>query len=402
MRQRLTICILIYLLPLCFLNLAVSGAPTGIDTLISGSETLHEFSFYLHLKDNVYTPINIEIPANVGSEFKKEPFTDKGKIFRGVLRIGDDKNPIPFALYASKRALCLDLNRNLDLTDDPQYPAKPYAYSTPNYLHFVFHIPLKIDDTSTSYLINIMFYLQQNGFWGFANIHSRWEELGDIYGKKYKFIMADDMDGRIDLNGRDFFFIIPEDDPYGEEILYKSTSNRTKTRPDILFLNGHAFKFSAEFAKQDNKPCVKVTFRETPIETETVQIAGKYIKCLYLSGSNLIIQDSPGKEIHIPVGRYPQARAIIGDDKSKFTATSDISLHNFDVAKGKPVTLAVGAPLKSIVDASQSGRYLNLSYRLVDNNNNDYTFITKEPIQPPRAAIYLNGREIQSGNFEYG
>ncbi|MGD0626112.1 MAG: hypothetical protein ABSB32_15515 [Thermodesulfobacteriota bacterium] len=65
----------------------------GADVTTSGSETLHEFSFYLHLKDNPYAPISIEIPANIGVEFKKEPFPNKGKIFRSVLPIGDGKNP---------------------------------------------------------------------------------------------------------------------------------------------------------------------------------------------------------------------------------------------------------------------------------------------------------------------
>ncbi|MCX7000956.1 MAG: hypothetical protein NT106_11800 [Candidatus Sumerlaeota bacterium] len=400
MKLRFKICGVIYLLPLFLLNPAAMGATKGIDNETSGTETLHEYSFFLHLKDNAYTPISIEIPPKIGVEFKKEPFPDKGRIFRSVMRIGDGKNPIPFALNASKRTLYLDLNRNLDLTDDPQYSAKPYGMS--NYQYFEFRIPLKINDTSTSYLINTMFYLQRNGFSGFATIHSRWEGLIELYGKKYKFIVADDMDGKIDLKGQDYLFVITENDPSGEDVIYNLMTNRTGPRPDILFLNGHAFRVSAEFARRDNKPCIKVTFRETQIETEEVRITGQYIKCLYLSGNNLIIQDSPGKEIRIPAGRYPQARAILGDEKSKPLATCDISLHNFEVVRGKPVTLTVGAPLKSIVVAGQNGRYLQLSYRLIDNNNNDYTLSAKEPKQPPRAVIYQGDREIQSGNFEYG
>jgi len=400
LKLRFKICSVIYLLPLFFLNAVAFSAPTGFDAITSGSETLHEFTFFLHLKDNAYTPISIEIPPKIGVEFKKEPFPDRGKIFRSVLRIGDGKNPIPFALNASKKTLYLDLNRNLDLTDDPKYSAKPYGMS--NYQYFVFRIPLKIDDTSTSYLINTMFYLQRNGFWGFATIHSRWEGLIELYGEKYKFIVADDMDGKIDLKGQDCFFVTPENDPFGEDVIYKLTTNRTRARPDILFLNGHAFRVSAEFAKRDNKPCVKAIFRETQIETEEVQITGQYIKCLYLSGNNLIIQDSPGKEIRIPAGRYLQARIVLGDEKSKLLATGDISLHNFEVARGKPATLTVGAPLKSIADVSQNGRYLQLTYRLVDNNNNDYTLSAREPKQPPRAVIYQGDREIQTGNFEYG
>ena len=400
MKLRFKICGVIYLLPLFLLNPAAFGAPTGFDGITSGSETLHEYSFFLHLKDNAYTPISIEIPPKIGVEFKKEPFTDKGRIFRSVLRIGDGKNPIPFALNASKRTLYVDLNRNLDLTDDPQYPAEPYSQS--NYQCYKFRIPLKIDDTSTSCLIDTMFYLHQNKFFGFATIRSRWEGFIELYGKKYKFILADDMDGKIDLKGRDCIFVISEDDPSGEDIVYKSWSNPTKARPEVFFLNGHTFRFGTEFAKRNNRPCVKVTLREIQIETEAVQITGQYIKCLYLSGSNLIIQDSPGKEIRVPVGRYPQVRVILGDEKYRFLATSDISFNNFEVVRGKPATLTVGGPLKNIVDASQNGRYLQLSYRLIDNNNNDYTLSAKEPKQPPRAVIYQSGREIQSGNFEYG
>jgi hypothetical protein len=398
LKLRFKICIVIYLLPLFLLNPAAFSAPTGIDAITSGSETLHEYSFFLHLKDKAYTPIRIEIPPKIGVEFKKEPFPNRGKIFRSVMPIGDAKNPIPFALNASKRTLYLDLNRNLDLTDDPQYSAEPY--SQPSYQYYQFRIPLKIDDMSTSYIVNAVFYPHRNG--SYVVIWSRWEGLIELHGKKYKFIVADDMDGKIDLNGRDIFFIIPEDDPSGKNVIYQLTTNRTGARPDILFLNGHAFRVSAEFAKRDNKLCVKATFRETQIETEVMQITGKHIKCLYLSGSSLIIQDSPGKEIRVPSGRYPQARIVLGEEKSKLTATCDISLHNFEVAKGKPAILTVGAPLKNIVYASQNGRYLNLSYRLVDNNNNDYTLSAKEPKQPPRAVIYRGGREIQSGNFEYG
>lgn len=370
----------------------------GIDSETSGTETLHEYTFFLHLKDKAYTPIRIEIPPKIGVEFKKEPFPNRGKIFRSVMPIGDVKNPIPFAWNASKRTLYLDLNRNLDLTDDRHYSPEPF--SQPSYQYYQFRIPLKIDDMSTSYIVNAVFYPHRNG--SYVVIWSRWEGLIELYGKKYKFILADDMDGKIDLNGRDIFFIIPEDDPSGENVIYQSLTNRTGARPDILFLNGHAFRVSAEFAKRDNKLCVKATFRETQIETEEVRITGQYIKCLYLSGNNLIIQESPGKEIRIPAGRYPQARVVLGDEKSKYLATCDLSLHNFEVARGKPATLTVGAPLKSIVDASQNDRYISLTYRLIDNNNNDYTLSAKEPNQQPRAVIYQSGREIQSGNFEYG
>jgi hypothetical protein len=400
LKLRFRIWNVFYLLPLLLLNSAASGAPTGFDGITSGSETLHEYSFFLHLKDNAYTPIRIEIPPKIGVEFKKEPFPDKGKIFRSVLRIGDGKNPIPFAWNVSKRTLYLDLNRNLDLTDDPHFSAKPY--SQPNFQYYELRIPLKIDDTSTSYLIYTSFYPYRNKFSGSVMIRSRWEGFIELYGKKYKFIVADDMDGKIDLKGQDCFFVISEDDPSGEDVVYKSRTNRTKARPDILFLNGHGFRSGIEFVKMDNKPCVKVTFREIKIETEEVQITGKHIKCLYLSGSNLIILDSPQKYIHIPAGRYPQVRAILGDEKSKFLATCDLSLRNFEVVRGKPATLTVGAPLKSIVDVSQNGRYLSLTYRLIDNNNNDYTLSAKEPKQLPRAVIYQGDREIQSGTFEYG
>ena len=397
--MKLRFIILCFLL-LFLLNLAAFSAPAGIDATTSGSETLHEFSFYLHLKDNAYAPISIEIPSNIGVEFKKEPFPNKGKIFRSVLPVGDGKNPIPFAWNVSKRTLYVNFNRNLDLTDAAQYPTR-YSRSS-YYEYFDFRIPLKIDDMSTSYLVNTMFYLNKDRFSGSVNIRSRWEDLVELYGKKYKLIVVDDMDGKIDFHGRDLIFVIPVDDPSGENIVYQTWSNPTKIKPDILFLNGHAFKFNAEFAKRDKKPCVKVTLREIKTETEAVQIAGQHIKYLYLFGNNLIIQGSPGKEIRVPAGRYPQVRVILGNDKSNFFASCDLPLHNFEVVKGKPATLTVGGPLKTIVDARQNGRYLQLTYRLVDNNNNDYTLVTEGPKHPPRAVIYQNGREIQSGNFEYG
>ena len=53
-------------------------------------------------------------------KFRKEPDFGKDKVVRSALRIGPGKNDfMGFAVNLTRRSLYLDLNQNLDLTDDP-------------------------------------------------------------------------------------------------------------------------------------------------------------------------------------------------------------------------------------------------------------------------------------------
>ena len=76
---------------------------------------------YLDYRELNYSIINWGLPVTPrSSAFKKEPVFSGGKVIRGMLQLGGGtSDEMGFAWDRTAGKLYLDLNRNLDLTDDP-------------------------------------------------------------------------------------------------------------------------------------------------------------------------------------------------------------------------------------------------------------------------------------------
>ncbi|MCK5270659.1 MAG: hypothetical protein KAJ46_07740 [Sedimentisphaerales bacterium] len=135
--------------------------------------------------------------------FEKEPDFGERSVVRGLLRVWTEKKDhIGFAWDKAEGKLYLDLNRNRDLTDEPESIFK--ADNSRTYQHFR-KIPVKLQIASSilPYSININFHLYNpNRPYGHISIVSGFQAEIELNGKNWLLKVADNMDGKITQSDR--------------------------------------------------------------------------------------------------------------------------------------------------------------------------------------------------------
>ena len=132
---------------------------------------------------------------------------------------------------------------------------------------------------------------------------------------------------------------------------------------------------------------------------------------LFLDGTgikDLLLQDDKGRGLrvdvsgavaHLPPGRYRVLMLVLdGGYTSEVPRTAD---DWFTLAPEEPYHLQAGMPLRPRIHVARRGGSLKMNYEgLVDAGGRKY--VTKDRKQRPHFAVYQDGHEIGSGDFEYG
>jgi hypothetical protein len=111
----------------------------------------------------------------------------------------------------------------------------------------------------------------------------------------------------------------------------------------------------------------------------------------------------PGKSLWLPAGRYWVERVELEGD---YESSSDYARDDgwFELAPGKPHQLVIGAPLSPRATVTRHGKFLEMSYDLVDAAGRGYRLSSgagQRPV-PPRFTVYKNDEVLGAGSFEYG
>ena len=139
--------------------------------------------FRLPYKDTGFS-YSVQIPFK-GKEiaFKKEPDFGEKDIVRGSLPAGREENDhICFAWDSTDRTLYLDLNRNLDLTDDPSgvfiHDKSKYSYP-----QLFTDIPIEFlrDSVRHHYRVDVNLYGSSRHPNGYVNVRSGWQSIAYRY-----------------------------------------------------------------------------------------------------------------------------------------------------------------------------------------------------------------------------
>ncbi|MHC4122115.1 MAG: hypothetical protein ACYSSI_00960 [Planctomycetota bacterium] len=362
-------------------------------------QTLTEHVFDLEYKPNGFSlPVSVKVWGQ-DKKFEKEPTFGERRIVRGLLLAGtEEKDYIGFAWDRSEGKLYLDLNRNRDITDDPN--GLFCSDSVRRYQIFRdIHCEVQLDSVRLEFAIQMTIY-------DFGNIrpHCSVEVFSgflaqiELYGEKWLLKFADNMDGKITQSDR--IVLIPADIDIG--LRYKELSSPV---PEKIFLDRHNYNVSFEFQSGEKGSSVKAKFIEIDSSVGELKLEGKFIKRLVLeAGSSLVLLDSPKSSVSIPTGKYHWSNLLLDGGESglfhieRFTARTD----DISISETEPATLKIGGPLKGTVDVQRVGRVLELVYKLVGIGGYSYESLRGRPDNPPTFMICKDGKEIASGNFEYG
>jgi len=335
--------------------------------------------------------------------FLKEPEVSKQGVFRGVMRFGrkDTNNAIALIWDQPRSKLYLDLNGNLDLTDDP---AGVFGSSNKG-MQQVFTnvtVPLKTAAGLHPAILNVRLWSDGVGrkLHGQLDMHSLWEAKAGGPGEEWQVAALDDP---FNPEGPGFakFLVVRPWTARTNRLHVRDLSSGMVKFPDQLYWLGEAFRLERRFDNQDGTPVCKVQFTpQQPALTE-VRLSGESLYYAVLQdpkGYTAVVRQPPGT-LRIPSGTY-SAGAVwlkkgaveacrLGNESLRINATS-------------PTNLALGGPLTNSVTLTREGRKLNMNYQLLGADGCAYRLAQVDRTKPPEFTVFRGGKKVMAGKFAFG
>ena len=340
---------------------------------------------------------NLGLTAIADSSIKETNGPNFGgrKVSRGVIQSGSpNTKPMLFVWDRSKGNLYLDLNNNLDLTDDANGVFSSEAGRPSNFDKM--QVERQFGEARVPYVISA--YIYSSTYYLFK-VHSGFEGEAELGSKRRWISFADNMDGIAGTG--DYFAITSADSNFRPP-----ANNLNFFAPNEVFLDGRNWAVSYEFMTVDGQACVRARFKEAPRETGKVMIEGKFIRYLtlrnYRSFKSITVFENPEGEVTAPAGEQTLWQIFLDGGKAGLFERSRPPYDQITVKKNETETLKVGGPLNNSVEVKRIGRVLQFSYKLVGADGKEYTSRNRNEENAPKFAVFKRDKEIGSGKFRFG
>jgi hypothetical protein len=338
-------------------------------------------------------------PGRAEVKFRKEPDFGKDRVFRHALSVGPEKADfLGFAVDLTAKTLYVDLNQNLDLTDDPQGIFKgegsPGSYAAFKSVRIAF----KKNGLDRSLVFEPFQYYSDDS--GYLVLKSSCQAEIALSGQKWQLEVMDNLNGAIDDS--DLFMIAPAAEtgsPKGDRPAYSAMKI-----PKTLFLGGRLYRLKFTFAAQPGAAPLTVDFSEITAAMGELSLNGRFVARLVLEGKALAILDSPAQTVAVPSDTYKvQSMYLQSAPGNPLLVCNRVdSVKQLAVAAGAPAHLDAGGPVESSVNAASRGSMLTLSYLLRGVGGELYTAVNPDAKNPPTLTISQGGRQLNSGKFQFG
>lgn len=392
-----------FLISIIFILILSGMSAAGMIT----TSTLENQIFFLEPKDSGGTArIYYDLNTSFGIDFKKTPEDMKsGKIYYHILKPGtDESHSVPMAWNKDKGLLYIDVNGNMDITDDPGNRHESSERGRPNYANFNnVTIPVIINDETVDYNCNFTFYDYNRGFSRFyVFVQNSWSEDIILGNEKVTLTISDNLDGELkkdksEYNTDRFSIYFNNENFEGNPVIFSDLSFS-----DSLYLRDTAWNVKYEFVPLDNDVYLKATFEKKSPETASINLPGKYIRQIQFDGTWFALYPRPPEKITIPAGSYPERKVVLQKAGSDKSALSDDSgrISTFD--PGTSITLKTGGPLSPMINYQQDSSRITFSYQLKGIGGETYSPVNIDYSSPPRLEIYSGDELIQSAAFQFG
>jgi hypothetical protein len=356
----------------------------------------------LDYQDANFSFVNEGLSVDLKSApFKKEPTLSRGKVLRGTWQLGPKPgNQIAFVWDRSARKLYVDLNRNLDLTDDPGGVYSSGAGGVDYFQLFSnVKLPLQAGSSSRTMLADLSCYDygQRPNF--AAGLHSFWQGKVILQGKEWQVGLL----GLSSAQGTSF---------EGGHLLLRPWPERTRL---FSLYNGSqaAVPFSSKVFFGDRAyglQCtgqdtghVQIQFTEQTPKLGELKIAGSFVQRATLSGGPYqVILDQPEGVTKVPAGKYTTAQVSLRrGDTEAYLEQQFQSVGRITVSEQTPTVLQAGGPLTNSVSVARRGKSLALNYQLTGLGGS-YQLANQDRAHPPEFTVYHGDKKVSSGKFEFG
>jgi hypothetical protein len=324
---------------------------------------------------------------------KKGPDFGENKVNRGAIQsFPSNEEPMLFVWDRTQGKLYIDLNNNLDLTDDANG-----VFSSSELSKYQFNnmqVERRFGNVPVPYVINAQMFPSSSYY--FFRMKSGFEGKIQLAGRDLRVLLADNLDGVI---GRgDFFAITSADSNFNPPC--EPTDNDA---PQEVFMDGRGWAVSFEFAIVEDRPCVRVKFKEISKPMGEVRIDGSFIRYMTLKDDRtMIVLERPQEKVTMPVGTYILRQVYMDAGVEGMVQRSNFGTDTIRVEEDRVETLKAGGPLSNTVEVKRVGRILQFNYKLVGADGKSYVTRIRDDKKTPKFAVYKADRQIGSGTFSFG
>jgi len=361
---------------------------------------------YLDYQEANYSFLSWGMPTVLrSSAFKKEPAFSGGKVVRGTWRLtGGTSNEVAFAWDRGARRLYVDLNRNLDLTDD-----RGGVYSSPgggaDYFQMFpnVRLPLSAGTGGRQMLVDVSLYDYGSQPTSIVALRSFWQGKVSLQGEEWQVgLLATPAEEQASFEGSSLLLR-----PWSQRSEPFSLQNGTLAGFPLsrkVFFGGQAYQLQYATETQGDYPRMRMQFTEQAPKLGELKITGQFVQRMVLQGGPyVVVLDQPAATVSVPLGRYKQAKVCLkkGGAEAYLDGRAQLAAGGVTVTDQRPAVLAAGGPLTNLVSVSRRGRNLALNYELVGAGG-EYQMVSQDRAHPPEFTIYQADKKIASGKFEFG
>lgn len=394
--------ILIAALVTCFCSGLCAQEPTQDDDAITVLLTFQPSS-------SISGYVNADNRTEV--RFKKEPDFGDRSINRGALFLDKEKEHfIGYAYDEKNGTLHLDLNQNLDLTDDPDgecHTTIPISsfFMAPSRTDFPIALHVNHNNVPVSYNLQLTFWeiLQS------VQVQSGWEGWFTLNGTTYWVGVKNNLDNAIDHRDQMAILAVPsvmelarppEEQLSPQELRHvrEDAQNKNLGVTDYLCLGGRCYSPSWQFIEAGQDGAVELTLTEVKTGLGRLEIVENNVESILISGDTkeayVEASDAP---LQIPSNIYSVSKVYLKGD----FASLDCPVATFGILEGQTTTLPIGQHLTPGCTIERAGNTLKLNYVLKGTYDERYFAIGRERVNPT-FAVYQGKTKVASGKFEYG
>lgn len=343
---------------------------------------------------------------------REEPFTAEPDIgdrvvCRGILycdSLNSDGSNMGFLWDKSEGKLYLDLNRDGDLTNDPNGVLTGEGERDGGYIHQVFpefQLSLSADSSRHRYNISANLISYSGSKWKNADfsVQSGYEGSIELNGEPWSFRIIDALKGRIKPG--DLLSVFPEADG-GQELSFLPLTEN-------LFLFDRCYAVDFEFKPGDNQtPRLWCRLTEKEVPLASLRLDGQGVGWFVFGNEDTLVLPRLSEDaMTAPVGEYHCKGLFLKPLSNAYPPAHPQNVRKIavSVAADTDNVLKVGAPLNHSVTIERSGRVLTFNHQLIGGGGETYDFRMLTGYasdNKPAVTIYKGDVQLASGEFEYG
>jgi hypothetical protein len=334
--------------------------------------------------------------------FRKEPELSQRHVVRSLLRFGKNtNNAIALIWDQPKHKLYVDLNGNLDMTDDP---AGVFSSTGKGFRQVFTNVTLPVKTAAGVYpaILDLHLFTDAQGKWAHVQLHSRclWQAKVVLEGDEWQVAVVDNIFGPEGPAPAKFLLLRPWAVRTNHVSVYDSTSGIVSF-PSQLFWVGRAFHLEQRFDTGGVTAVRKLELTPQQPPLTELKLSSESLCYAVLRATNgytVLLHDPPGM-VKVPQGVYTVSAAWL---KKGPAEAFRLGSQPLAVKATSATNLVLGGPLTNWVVLNRYGRKLAMNYQLKGADGGSYRLAQQDRTQPPEFAVYHSGKKILSGQFQFG